>query len=388
MIYLDNSATTPLSEYVKQETVKALDLFGNPSSLHSLGVASKKALDSARADVCHALGVKAPRPDELIFTGSGTEANCLAILGSAKAKKRRDATVIITTDSEHPSVDNAVEQTRELGFEPVKLPTSGGALDLDTLDAVLNSGKKVFMITLMLVNNETGALYDVKNAFAKVKKKFPDAITHCDAIQGFMKVPFTPQTLGADLITVSSHKIHGPKGVGALYVSPAIIKAKKLVPIVFGGGQEHGMRSGTENLLGILSFAAAARESYATFKEDASKMTALRNLLEEGLSGIDGVRLNIPSGTRAPHILICTMPSIKSETMLHFLSAEGICVSSGSACSSHAKEPSRPLVSFGLTAHEADCTLRLSLSRYNTESDVTAVINAIKNGCDRLVRIR
>lgn len=388
MIYLDNSATTPLSECVKQEIVKSLDLFGNPSSLHTLGVASKKALDSARADVCRALGVRSSRPDELIFTGSGTEANCLAILGSARAKKRRDATLIITTDSEHPSVDNAVEQTRELGFEPVKLPTRNGVLDLDALDSVLSGGKKVFMITLMLVNNETGALYDVKTAFARVKKKFPDAITHCDAIQGFMKVPFTPQALGADLVTVSAHKIHGPKGVGALYVSPAITKAKKLVPIVFGGGQEHGMRSGTENLLGILGFAAAAREASESFAQDTERMLTLRTALEEGLATVNGVKLNIPCGKRAPHILSCTMPSIKSETMLHFLSSEGICISSGSACSSHAKEPSRPLIAFGLTPHEADCTMRISLSHYNTESDVRSVTDAIKRGCERLVRIR
>ena len=388
MIYLDNSATTPLSEGVKARMIEAMECFGNPSSLHAMGADAKKLLERARTDICTTLGVRSPKAGELIFTGSGSEASNLAILGAVTAKKRRDATLIITSDSEHPSVMNAVEAAQNYGFEVVKLKTVRGVLDLTALDDILSGSKKVFMISLMLVNNETGALYDVRRAFSAVKKKYPDAITHCDAVQGYMKVAFTPRELGADLVTISAHKIHGPKGVGALYVNPEILKAKKIVPIIYGGGQENGLRSGTENLLGIVGFAEAAREAHSKFRENAEKMTALRQRLEERLSGIDGVTLNIPSDTRAPHIVNCTMPSIKSETMLHFLSSEGLLVSSGSACSSHSKAPSAPLIAFGLSPRLADCSLRISLSAYNTEQDVDALADAIARGCARLVRIR
>lgn len=241
------------------------------------------------------------------------------------------------------------------------------------------------MVSMMLVNNETGAWYDVPSVFAAAKAANPDCICHCDAVQAFLKVPFTVKSLGADLVTISAHKVHGPKGVGALYVSPRLLTARALVPVYAGGGQEFGLRSGTENMIGIAGFAAAVR---AGLTERSAWANNSANLSEKLIKALDGteVRVNLPM-RRAPHVLNVTLPDIKSETMLHFLSAKGIAVSSGSACSSHAKTPSGTLIAFGLTAAEADCSLRISFSGENTSSDVDALVAALTEGCATLVRI-
>ena len=240
---------------------------------------------------------------------------------------------------------------------------------------------------MMLVNNETGALYDIKKLFEMAKRKNAEVVTHCDAVQGFLKVPFTPKSLCADLVSISAHKIHGPKGVGALYIGTEIIKAKKIVPYIIGGGQEGGYRSGTENIIGIVGFGAAAEEGRANFAQNVAKMTALRDGCER-ISRQAGARPNIPEGARAPHVLSVTLPDIKSETMLNYLSQNEICISAGSACSAHAKGMSPTLVGFGLTPYEADCTVRVSLSEYNTESDLNALKIALESGINTLVRIK
>jgi cysteine desulfurase len=204
-------------------------------------------------------------------------------------------------------------------------------------------------------------------------------------VQGFLKLPVTPRALGADLITISAHKIHGPKGVGALYVSQRILTARALVPIYGGGGQEFGFRSGTENMIGIAGFAGAVRAGFATRAQDARTLAALSERLCGALA--DGeIRVNHPA-KHAPHIVNVTLPDIKSETMLHFLSDKGIAVSSGSACSSHAKTPSRALISFGLTPSEADCSLRISLCAKNTPEEIDALVQALRQGLSALVRI-
>ena len=241
IIYLDNSATTALSERAKASMSEAFENFGNPSSLHFAGTDAEKTLREARRAVLSTLGVKAMRDEhdkQLVFTSCGTEASSLAIFGCAYAKKRREANRIITTDSEHPSVEKALLRLCEDGFEIVRIPTVSGVLDIKALEMALD--KPIFMASIMLVNNETGALYDVKSAFEKIKRRYPDAITHCDAVQGYLKVRFTPASLGADLVTLSAHKIHGPKGVGALYIAPHMLKEKKIVPFLVGGDQEHG----------------------------------------------------------------------------------------------------------------------------------------------------
>ena len=337
--------------------LEAAELFGNPSSLHTEGLKAQKLMDEARKRVLAALGVK--NEGRLVFTSCGTEATSLALFGTAFAKERREATRILTTDSEHPSVEEALKKLEGFGFEVVRIPTARGVLDIDALAAALD--KKIFLASFMMVNNETGAAYDVARAFDIIKQKYPNAITHCDAVQGFMKIRFTPAKIKADLVTVSGHKLHAPKGVGALYISNELIKAKKIVPFLVGGGQEGGMRSGTENVIGISAFGAAVADTYSRFDAVTEQMRSLLGYARERLSALD-VKLNIPDGACAPHILNVTLPSIKSETMLHYLSRFGIYVSSGSACSSHSHTPSRALTAFGLDAHSADCSLRISLS--------------------------
>lgn len=385
MIYLDNSATTEISVAAKKKMTEAMEIYGNPSSRHGMGLEAKRLLDHARERVGAALGVPRPNPENLIFTSCGSEANNQAILGSLYSKEKRRQNKVITTNSEHPAVENVMRKLERDGFEVVRISTKGGVINEAEFMAALDSN--VALVSLMLVNNETGAHYDVKKLFTAVKRKCPEAVTHCDAVQGFLKVPFTPKMLNADMVSVSAHKIHGPKGVGALYVSPEIIKMKKIIPYIIGGGQEGGYRSGTENILGIVGFGQAAEEGRARFAENVANMTALRDLCSER-SIEAGARPNLPIGQRAPHVLSLTLPSIKSETMLNFLSSKGICVSAGSACSSHSRHISSSLVGFGLSEAEADTTIRISFSEYNTEEDVLAFADALREGIETLVKIK
>lgn len=383
-VYLDNSATTPLSTAAKEAMTVAMEHYGNPSSLHTLGQQSERLLKNAREQILSALGVRRGQ-GTVVFTSCGTEATSLALFGTAHAKKRRDALRILTTDSEHPATARALDALADEGFEIVRIPTLGGKLDMEAIDAALD--KKIFLATFMLVNNETGALYSVKEAFAKIKRKYPDALTHCDAIQGFMRVRFTPASLGADLISVSGHKIHAPKGVGVLYVGADVIKAKKITPFLLGGGQEDGMRSGTENVIGICAFGATAADMAARREEIETKLARLYEYATDKLSAL-GLQINVSAHAHVSHIINITLPNIKSETMLHHLSADGIYVSSGSACSSHSNTPSGSLIAFGLTPKQADCSLRISFSEYNTKEDIDALIASLSTGLERLVRIK
>ncbi len=381
---MDNSATTALCDAAKQAMTAAMECYGNPSSLHAAGLEAEHMMRRAREQVTAALGVR-NGAGQVYFTASGTEANNLAILGSVYAKERRTGNRIVTTEGEHSSVEATLSELEKKGFEIVRIPTKNGVLDMEYAAKMID--KSTLLVTAMMVNNETGALYDLKSLFALTKRNAPNAVTHCDAVQGFMKAIFSPAAIGADLLTVSAHKIHGPKGVGALYVSAEIIKAKKLIPIIFGGGQEQGLRSGTENVIGIAGFGAAAAQAQSTLREDLRRMTQLRNYLEQKLAEIPEIRMNLPAGNRAPHIVNLTLPSIKSETMLNHLSAKDICVSSGSACASHGKATSRALAAFGLTAGEADCSLRISLCPHNTEADIDALCEQLGGAVRVLVRI-
>ncbi len=383
-IYLDNSATTKLSEAAKKKINETLDIYGNPSSLHSMGQSAENVIKEARGILLSALGVRA-REGELIFTSCGTEATALALIGSAYAKERKDAFRILTSDSEHPSVYKNLEKLSKEGFEIIKIPTKGGVLDIGALNNALD--KKIFLASFMLVNNETGAIYNVAEAFANIKAKYPEAITHCDAVQGFMKIPFTPASLKADLITVSGHKLHALKGVGALYISADMIKKKKTVPFLLGGGQESGWRSGTENTVGIASFGAAVCDIKSRTSQIREHFKELYTYANEKITAL-GIRINQPQGEYAYHIINITLPNIKSETALHFLSADGVFVSSGSACSAHSKTPSGTLIAFGLTPNEADCSLRVSFSEYNTKEDIDVLCDSLKSAIDRLVRIK
>lgn len=383
-IYLDNSATTPLSPAAKAKIDEAVECYGNPSSLHDVGLRAEKLVSAARRSILSSLGVRGG--GELVFTSCGTEASSLAIFGTAFAKERREASTILTTNSEHPSVENALCRLEKHGFEVIRISTAGGVLDLDEIRDVC-SKKKIFMASFMMVNNETGALYDVEQAFSIVKRTNPNAVTHCDAVQGFMKVKFTPTKIHADLVTLSAHKLHAPKGVGALYISAEMIKAKKIIPFLVGGGQERGWRSGTENVIGISAFGAAVEDISSRFDSISAHLSSLHDYAAEKLSSLD-IKLNIPAKKYAPHILNITLPSIKSETMLHHLSSAGIYVSSGSACSSHSNASSPSLLAFGLDKHAADCSLRISFSEYNTYQDIDTLCTSLAEGINTLVKIR
>lgn len=385
MIYLDNSATTEISAAAKKKMIDAMETYGNPSSTHSAGIEARKVIDEAREKLSAVLGTGRVNPENLIFTACGSESNNTAILGVAYAKEKRRANKIITTDSEHPSVENVMRKLEKDGFEVVRISTRGGKVNEEEFLSALD--EKTLLVSMMLVNNETGAVYDLKKLFGIAKRRNPEIVTHCDAVQGFLKVPFTPKMISADLVSISAHKIHGPKGVGALYVSPEIIKAKKIVPYIIGGGQEGGYRSGTENIVGIAGFGAAAEEGRANFSANVAKMTALRDECQR-IAAEAGARPNIPEGARAPHVLSVTLPDIKSETMLNYLSGKGICISAGSACSAHAKNMSSTLLGFGLTEHEADCTVRISFSEYNSSHDLEAFATAFTEGVNNLVRIK
>ena len=384
-IYLDNSATTALCEAAKNKMTEAMDCYGNPSSLHGVGLAAHEMLEEARAQVARTLGVRVgASAGQLIFTSCGSEADNLAILGTAYAKPRRAGGRIITTDSEHPAVENTMRALENDGFEVVRIPTKGGVLDFDQYAKALTP--KTFLVSMMMVNNETGAVYDVKRAFAMAKAKDVAIVTHTDAVQGYLKCRFTPQLIKADMVSISAHKIHGPKGVGALYVSPEALKRRDLSAVLFGGGQEYGWRAGTENMIGIVGFGAAAADQYAALNASLERMTALRDYAQKRLSELP-VTFNLPIGARAPHVLSLTLPDIKSETMLSELSKHGICVSSGSACSSHSKNLSATLTAFGLTPEQIDSTIRISLCAQNTEEEIDALARVLGDAIDRLVRI-
>ncbi|MBE6634229.1 MAG: cysteine desulfurase [Ruminococcaceae bacterium] len=382
-IYLDNSATTPLSEGVKAKMIETMELYGNPSSLHPMGNAAHAVVEGARRQVGESLGLRRMEAGELIFTSCGSESDNLAILGAAFAKPRRRGMTVITTDSEHAGVENAMKHLEANGFRVVRIPTVGGVLDMERYTRALD--RNVFLVSMMTVNNETGAMYDVGQAFAMAKAMNPEIVTHTDAVQGYLKCKLTPKAISADLITVSAHKIHGPKGVGALYISKEALKRRDIAPQLLGGGQEFGFRSGTENTVGIAGFGEAAREGYSAMNENIERMRNLRDYAAERLSQLP-VRLNLPRGERAPHILNLTLPNIRSETMLHMLSSKGIHVSNGSACSSHSKAPRSSLTAFGLSAKEAEESIRVSFSHDNSREDVDALVAALGEALERLVR--
>ncbi len=381
MIYLDNSATTPLSAAAKEKMLEAFDSFGNPSSLHSEGLAAQKLISSAREVLFSALLVKNPNAYSLIFTSSGSEANNQIIFSALSAKSFRFTPRIVTTDSEHPSVLEPISVLEKRGVEVIRLSTKGGAVNLDKLRSAIN--ERTVLLSVMTVNNETGAIYDLKKIFSLAKRINPSVITHTDCVQGFMKIPFSPSALSADAVTISSHKIHGPKGVGALLLSNGLITSKRVAPLIYGGGQEKGLRSGTENTLGIVGFSAAAEEAARLLPAFEEKAARLRSVFLSALSS--EVSVNIPE-KYAPHIISITLPSIRSETMLHFLSAEGVFVSSGSACSSNKKASNYVLPAFGLSEKETDFTLRVSLSYQNTEEEMLIAAEKINLGIKTLIR--
>ena len=387
--YLDNSATTPLSEAAKSKMLDVMEnTYGNPSSLHTLGLRAEKIMSEARMRILTALcptrsGVR-PKADNLIFTGSGTEANNLALIGGATAKARNKGKKIIIGETEHPSVIETAKHLEALGFRIVQIPSPSGVWDMEAYKNALS--EDTILVSAMLVNNETGAVNDIARIAKEARAKNPDVLVHCDAVQGFLKVPTSPVP-HADMVTVSAHKIGGPKGIGALYVNDRVLKTKAIVPVVYGGGQEKGFRSGTENVIGIAGFGAAAEYGMKTFAAHYENYKKLRAKLEARLSELpeDTVRINTPASAEiAPHIVSLTAFRLRSETLLHSLSAAGVYVSSGSACSSNGGHSGYVLKSFGLPESEADSTIRISFGDDTTEEAIDALVSALQESIARL----
>ncbi len=389
MIYFDNSATTPVCARAAAKMAEIGEQFwGNPSSVHSFGLSASKILSESRKKLLNIMGASEGHGD-LFFTSGGTEADNIAVIGTALAKERNRGGRIIISDSEHPAVYSSADYLSKLGFDIVTIGTRGGKLDIGGLKAAVN--ERTILVSLMTVNNETGARYDVAAAFATAKRINPAVVTHTDAVQAFMKTGESVLSCRPDLATVSSHKIFGPKGVGALFVSGDVIRSKKIVPLFHGGNQESGFRSGTENLPGIAAFAEAAEFCSEQFVSMSCTVNECVSALERRLS-TDGrlstVRINRPEGGSVDGIISLTVPGIRSEVMLRFLSGKGICVSSGSACSSRSKEPSRALLAFGLDRRSADSTIRVSLSGFNTPVEMETFCDALAEGIASLSKVR
>ncbi len=386
-IYFDNSATTRIRDEALDEYVRVSQkLWGNPSSLHSFGFEAERVIESAREKTLACLGAKGGR---IIFTSSGSEANNLAIFGRALSKERYFGKAkIITTLGEHASVSEPIKRLCGFGFKFEEISTRGGEIDFEQLKNALTPD--TVLVTVMMVNNETGALYDVKRVGTLMRALCPDALLHVDATQSFMKVPFTPDGIGADMVTVSSHKIEGPKGIGALYINEKVVKAKGLAPLIYGGGQEGGMRSGTENAPAIAAFGVACDMAKKELAESTIKLNSLREYLIEKIENTEELKtIKIAKPQRfAPHIVNITLQKIRSETVLHFLSSEGIYVSSGSACSSNSAHHSSALTAFGHTETEADSSIRISLTHRNTKEQIDRLIEALIKANERLAKVK
>lgn len=373
--YFDNAATTELCYAAKSAMTEALGLFGNPSSFHKAGQASADMLEAARADI--ASFVKA-KESELYFTSGGTESDNLAIIGAAESLKRR-GNRIVTTAFEHSAVLGAAKELENRGFEVIYLkPDESGTVSTEQFRQAIND--KAILVSCMSANNETGAVLPIDTLKPLITAANSPALLHVDATQSFGKYPIYPKACGIDLMTFSSHKIHGPKGVGALYKS----KSVRILPIIHGGEQQGGLRPGTEPTVLIAGFAAAVRD-IGNMAENESRVRKLRDYIAERLMQIDGAVMNSPNDSSA-YVLNISLPGFKSETLLHYLDSRGICVSSGSACSKG--KQSHVLTALGFDKKRADSALRISFSKYNTIDEADLLINSISDAVKTLIRVK
>jgi len=367
MIYLDNSATTkPCAAAVEAMTKSLTENWANPSALYGFGFDTAKQLRTARQSVAAAMGAE---PDRVFFTSGGTEADNWAIFSTAKrfGKKNKH---IITTAIEHHAILHCMKELEVQGFEVTYLqPDELGRITLDSLKAALRPD--TILVSIMIVNNEVGSVMPIAQMAKLTHKICPNAIFHTDAVQGFLKVPFSAKTLGADLISVSSHKVHGPKGCGALYISP---KLKSFPALLLGGGQESNFRSGTEGTPAIFGFAAACTEVNATFKADIAKETQLLAELVEKLSSLEGVVIN--GIHEAPHILSLSIPGIPTQNTINILQDHGICVSAGSACAKGHR--SHVLQAMKCSDKVMDGSFRVSLCRDTTPEELEMLVSVIR----------
>ena len=364
--YLDNSATTKPCPEAVQACMDALTVhWGNPSSVHSLGLEAERLLVQARSGVAGALGAE---PDRIFFTSGGTEADNWAIFSAAQRLGKRGRH-IVTTQVEHHAVLHPMKRLEELGFQVSYLkPDQTGFISTETLRAALRPD--TILVSIMMVNNETGAVMPIGEMVRAVRQACPLALFHTDAVQGFLKVPFKAKTLGADLISISGHKVHAMKGAGALYIRPGLT----LPPYLYGGGQESGYRSGTEAMPAILSFGAACRAQGAKVKEAACHMQALLGECRQRLSEIDG--LVFLGRADAPHILNVSLPGLRSQGIINCLQQDGVYVSAGSACSKGHR--SHVLQAMGLSPAVIDGAIRISVCYDTTSQELELLQNALK----------
>ncbi|MBR4165755.1 MAG: cysteine desulfurase [Lachnospiraceae bacterium] len=370
-IYLDNSATTMVAPEVREEMMAALgEDYGNPSSLHRKGSDAEMMLKKAKERVASPLKAD---PREIYFTSGGTEANNLALLGGARAKKRQGDHVIISA-VEHPSVSAAAEELAREGFRVTRIGTdTRGLVSPDELEAALTP--QTVLVSVMAVNNEVGAREPFEEIGRRVKAFDSRILFHVDAVQAYGKIRIVPKQCGIDLLTASGHKIHGPKGIGFLYIRDRV----HIEPIIYGGEQQKGIRSGTENMPGIVGMGRAAQLAYEHFDERTAALYELKEYFQHALESLDGVRINGPRERElsAPHIVSATFPGVRSEVLLHALEDKGVYASAGSACSSHKKAVSPTLHAIGLSDELASSTLRFSLSSYTQREELEAAAAAV-----------
>ncbi len=377
MVYLDNAATTKPCEEALSAVMTAAEMYGNPSSLHKMGIDAEKLVIDARKAVAAALVCP---PECITFTSGATEANNTVLFGIAKTYGRRLNKIVVSA-AEHSSIIESAKQLERNGFEVVFVPPGrDGVIDEQAFVDAVDSN--TFLASCMLVNNETGAIMPVKKIFTHIKRLFPDCMTHCDAVQGFLKLPIKAADFAADLITVSAHKVHGLKGVGALYVRKGI----RLTPLLYGGGQEKGVRPGTESVPLIYAFGAAVRKLHPEMKTAYSNAEELNRRLRTKLSELSFVTINSNADNFSPYILNFSVPGIRSETLLHFLESRDIYVSSGSACSKGAKSP--VLSAMGLSDKLIDSAIRISFSSMSSNGDVERLATAIQEGYMTLAKVR
>lgn len=381
-VYLDNSATTKCFDEVIELVTKLMSLdYGNPSSMHIKGFDAEKYLKDARAVFANILKVK---EKDIIFTSGGSESDNLAIIGAATANKR-SGNHIITTKIEHPAVSAAMKYLSEQGFEITYLAVDkDGIISLEELEESIR--EDTILVSIMHVNNEIGAIEPIEEAARIIHEKNKKTIFHVDDIQGFGKFRIYPERLGIDLLSISGHKIHGPKGSGVLYASSKV----KLNPIIFGGGQQDGRRSGTENVPGYCGMAKAAALIYENIDEHTQNLYELRDYFVKEANTIDGIKINGSSEHEkiAPHIVSLTMNNVRSEVLLHSLEDKGIYVSAGSACSSHKRAPSPTLAGIGLNSMELESTVRFSFSINTKKEELDIALAALRELAPMLTRYR
>ena len=375
-IYLDNSATTKAFPEVIDLITKVMgEDYGNPSSMHHMGVVAEDRLKESTKILSSILGCT---EKNIFYSSGGTESDNIAILGAAKALERRGKH-IITTKIEHPAVLNTMKHLEDEGFEVTYLGTDGsGRISLEELEAALTPG--TILVSIMHTNNEIGSVQPIAEAGKLIKEKCPECLFHVDAVQGFGKARINPGRMKIDLLSASSHKIHGPKGCGLLYIGDGV----RIVSPVYGGGQQKGIRSGTENVPGISGMALAAKMLYEKLDEDTASLYELKRYFIENALKIDGVSINGltaegPEGTdgTAPHIISVSVKDVRAEVLLHSLEDKGIYVSAGSACSTHKRTPSATLTSIGLDKGLLESTIRISMSVLTTREDIDATLGAL-----------